>query len=117
MTRKAFSSLLAVCLLLALGLMTSAATEEKAPELPKVAKGSVRASMEVGYCCGGCAAKVEDAVGALKGVTFVNADVPTKTCTVDYKEKEIKLQKIKDTILALGYSVDGVEPSAPHGEG
>jgi copper chaperone CopZ len=84
--------------------------EDEKPALPKVAKGCVRSTMEVNFCCEGCASNAREAVEGLKGVAFVATDLETKQLTVDYKEKQISLRKIKDAILAAGYSVDGEEP-------
>jgi copper chaperone len=94
-------------------------TEEKAkpklPKLPPVAKGCVRSTFAVEYCCAhGCPPRTEEAVLGLKGVAYVKADYATATCTVDYREKEVTTAQIKDAILELGYVVDGQQPQTPH---
>jgi copper chaperone CopZ len=92
-------------------------TKPKAKKLPAVAKGSTRTALNVEMCCAeGCPVHIHGALDEMKGVTFVHTDFATKTVTVDYVEKEVKLQAIKDAILELGYPVDGVEPEVGHGE-
>ena len=108
-----FSAKLTVFLLLAFCLLATGIARvnaEDAPAAPKPAKGSVRASLAVDFCCEGCASTVREVVTALKGVTYAATDVETKVLTVDYREKQVTLRKIKDAILAAGYSVDGEQP-------
>lgn len=57
-----------------------------------------------GMTCGGCASKVQKVVGALAGVTGVDADPATGRVTVD-TETAVGSDAIKNAVEAAGYRV------------
>ncbi len=54
--------------------------------------------------CNHCKAAIEDAVGALSGVSSVSVDVPAKTVTID---GDAPLATITEAIVDAGYDVAG----------
>ncbi|NKY59448.1 heavy-metal-associated domain-containing protein [Nocardia flavorosea] len=57
-----------------------------------------------GMTCGGCASKVRTEVGALAGVTGVDADPATGRVAVD-AGSEVGLDAIRNAVEAAGYRV------------
>ena len=53
--------------------------------------------------CGHCVMRVKKVVGALTGVSAVDADANTKDVTVTYDPSVVKLEAIKDALAAAGY--------------
>lgn len=58
-----------------------------------------------GMMCTHCEGKVNKAVGALEGVTFVGANHDKNLVEVTFDENKVSLQKIKDVISEQGYEV------------
>ena len=59
-----------------------------------------------GMMCSHCESRVNKAVGALDGVTFVSADHDKKIVEVTFDENKVSLQQIKDVIIDQGYEVE-----------
>ncbi|WP_249643784.1 heavy-metal-associated domain-containing protein [Nocardia sputi] len=57
-----------------------------------------------GMTCGGCASKVRTALGALDGVSAVDADPATGRVTVE-SGKEVDPDAIANAVEAAGYRV------------
>ena len=58
-----------------------------------------------GMMCSHCEGRVNKAVGALDGVTFVSANHDKKIVEVTFDENKVSLQEIKDAITEQGYEV------------
>ncbi|HHY41889.1 MAG TPA: copper chaperone CopZ [Thermoanaerobacterales bacterium] len=58
-----------------------------------------------GMSCGHCKGAVEKAVGALPGVSKVEADVENGKVEVSYNPSKVKLNDIKQAIEDAGYDV------------
>lgn len=58
-----------------------------------------------GMACSHCERAINEAVGELKGVKEVSANVDRKTVIVTFDEGLVTLQKIKETIEEEGYDV------------
>jgi copper chaperone CopZ len=59
--------------------------------------------------CEMCKERIEKNVNKLEGIKSSNLDVPSKVFTVKYDEKEVDLDKIRNTISKLGYDADEVK--------
>lgn len=57
--------------------------------------------------CDHCKTSLEDAVGALGGVSTVAVDVPNATIDVAFDDAAVSLDTIKTTIEEQGYAVFG----------
>jgi copper chaperone len=55
--------------------------------------------------CGHCVATVKNAVGALAGVTSVEADVATKRVEIDFDPSRVSLAQIEAALDEAGYPV------------
>jgi copper ion binding protein len=55
--------------------------------------------------CGHCVASVKDAVGALPGVTSVEADESTKRVEIDFDPGRVSLAQIEAALDEAGYPV------------
>jgi P-type Cu+ transporter len=63
-----------------------------------------RAHLEItGMSCATCSGSVEDAVGALKGVSSASANYATDEGTIEYDPEETSLAAIYDAIAEAGY--------------
>lgn len=60
-----------------------------------------------GMTCNSCVRNIEDTLMDIKGVDKVKVDFVREFAKVKYKKSLISEDKIKDSILNLGYSVDG----------
>lgn len=56
--------------------------------------------------CGHCKMSIENAAGALEGVSSITADPDTKKVEVAYDENTVSLDAIKQAITAAGYPVE-----------
>lgn len=59
-----------------------------------------------GMSCEHCVKAVEGNVGALKGVTSVKVNLKANTVDIEFNNKEVSLDKIKETIDDQGYDVE-----------
>jgi copper chaperone CopZ len=59
--------------------------------------------------CNDCRERIEGKLNYTKGIKFAELDMETKKVTVKYTSKKISLQKIKETIAAIGYDADEVK--------
>ena len=57
--------------------------------------------------CDHCKNSLEDAVGALGGVSRVEVSIPATTIDVSYEDGSVSLDTIKETIENQGYAVFG----------
>jgi copper chaperone CopZ len=55
--------------------------------------------------CGHCVASVKNALGALPGVTSVEADADTKRVEIDFDPGRVSLAQIEATLDEAGYPV------------
>ncbi|MBK7233054.1 MAG: heavy-metal-associated domain-containing protein [Saprospiraceae bacterium] len=53
--------------------------------------------------CNGCASTITKKISELSGVENVKVDVENDEVTVDYSATQTNLDKIKSTLLGLGY--------------
>jgi len=58
-----------------------------------------------GMSCAACASRIEKMVQKLVGVNTVNVNLATEKLFVEYDEKQVSLDKIKNIITNLGYEV------------
>ena len=56
--------------------------------------------------CGGCSAKIENALVKLEGVESVSIDVPTRVLNMDYDPDVISLDDVREEVVALGYDIE-----------
>lgn len=61
-----------------------------------------------GMKCMGCANRVKNALGSIKGLKHIDVDLENKCATFTYK-KEIDNDLITNTINELGFKVTGIE--------
>lgn len=54
--------------------------------------------------CGGCAAKVKNALTAVKGVEDVTVDLPTKSVKVSYDAAQTDVDKLKEAFYGIKYA-------------
>jgi copper chaperone CopZ len=59
--------------------------------------------------CNDCKDRIEGKLNYTKGIKFAELDMETKKVTIKYSSKKISLQKIKETIAAIGYDADEVK--------
>lgn len=59
-----------------------------------------------GMMCSHCEGRVNKAVGALDGVYFVSADKDRGVVEVDFDEKRLNVEKIKEVIAEQGYEAE-----------
>lgn len=59
-----------------------------------------------GMSCKHCVKAVEENVGQLTGVEKVTVQLDKGTVNVSYKEDQVSIDKIKDTIEDQGYDVE-----------
>lgn len=59
-----------------------------------------------GMSCGHCVNSIEGSVGKLNGVSKVNVHLENGTVDVEFNDKEVTLEKIKETIDEQGYDVN-----------
>jgi copper chaperone CopZ len=64
--------------------------------------------MQTSAKCNDCKERIEGKLNYTKGIKFAELDMETKKVTVKYASKKISLQKIKETIAAIGYDADDV---------
>lgn len=57
--------------------------------------------------CNHCKMAIENAVGALDGVSKVEVDVEGKTVTLSYDDKAVAEETVLDTLAKEGYPVAG----------
>jgi len=76
--------------------------------VPECSKGAVNTVLKVaGMSCGHCKAAVEKAVGALPGISKVEAYVKEGKVEVSYDPSKVGLDDIKKAIEDAGYDVEG----------
>ncbi len=56
--------------------------------------------------CNHCKMTIENAVKGFSSVTYINANPDTKKVIVEFDEKEISLDEIKQAIADAGYEVN-----------
>lgn len=59
--------------------------------------------------CGHCVSTVQNAVGALEGVDFVQADVDTKRVTVRFDPERVSQARIEAVLEDEGYPVAKID--------
>ena len=59
-----------------------------------------------GMSCSHCVNSVEGSVGELNGVSKVKVHLENGTVDVEFNDKEVSLDKIKETIDDQGYEVN-----------
>lgn len=59
-----------------------------------------------GMSCGHCVNSIEGSVGELNGVSKVKVHLENGTVDVEFNDKEVTLEKIKETIDDQGYDVN-----------
>lgn len=55
--------------------------------------------------CSNCVDMVRSSVGAIKGVENVKIDSDSKSVSVDYDDKMVNEQQIKNAVTEMGYTV------------
>ncbi len=58
-----------------------------------------------GISCSHCVMSIENAVGALKGVSSVKVDLKNKKTKLEFDPEQISLEEIKEVIEDQGYEV------------
>ncbi len=65
-----------------------------------------------GMTCAACARRIEKAVGKLPGVEQASVNLTSEKLHVEYDSGRLTLDKIKETITALGYGAEEIAASA-----
>ena len=60
-----------------------------------------------GMTCNACVKRIEKKVFQLKGVEKVKVDLTNNKATVNFDEKKVSLNQIKEEITDLGYKLEG----------
>ena len=55
--------------------------------------------------CAGCSASVEQKLSALGGVRSAAVNLPSRTALIDYDERQITLEQMKDALGKIGYDM------------
>ena len=55
--------------------------------------------------CAGCAASVEQKLNAISGIRSATVNLPARTALIDYDEKQVTLEQIKDELGKIGYDM------------
>jgi len=58
-----------------------------------------------GMSCGHCVKAVEGSVGSLKGISSVKVDLKGAKVDIEFNEKEVSVDQMKETIEDQGYDV------------
>ncbi|BCG60397.1 copper chaperone CopZ [Paenibacillus sp. URB8-2] len=58
-----------------------------------------------GMSCNHCVHSIDGAVNKLSGIEWVKVNLRDQDVTVEFKESEVTLDQIKDTIEEQGYDV------------
>ena len=86
-----------------ISLITSCATSKNSePAKPT-------AYIQTNAQCGDCKERIEDVLNFEKGIIYSNMDLDTKIVEVKYNSNKTSIEKIKNTIAAIGYDADEVE--------
>ena len=59
----------------------------------------------LGMMCAGCAASVEQKLNAISGIRAATVNLPARTALIDYDEKQVTLEQIKDELGKIGYDM------------
>lgn len=59
----------------------------------------------IGMACSACSANVERKLNSLEGVNSASVSLPARTATIEYDDKVITLQQMKEEISAIGYDM------------
>ncbi|MCH2235570.1 MAG: cation transporter [Crocinitomicaceae bacterium] len=84
--------------------MTSFGQTEKPSKFKEV-------TYDVSAVCKMCKDRIEKELNYTKGVVFCEVDLAAGNVTVKYKLKQITGEKIRDILVNMGYTTDGVERS------
>ncbi|PWH81337.1 heavy-metal-associated domain-containing protein [Brumimicrobium oceani] len=87
----------------AISLLTSCATS-KSSETTKPT-----AYIQTNAQCGDCKERIEGVLNFEKGIIYSNMDLDTKIVEVKYNANKTSLEKIRNTIAAIGYNADDVK--------
>ncbi|OHD63315.1 MAG: hypothetical protein A2176_00300 [Spirochaetes bacterium RBG_13_51_14] len=60
-----------------------------------------------GMSCNHCKMTIEKAVKELSGIMYINADPDSKKVTVEFDDKSVTIDDIKNSIQNAGYTVEG----------
>ncbi len=58
-----------------------------------------------GIHCDHCKSSIEGALNQLPGVTTAEVSVPERTVTVDYDERQVTIESLRDAVIEQGYDV------------
>ncbi len=59
----------------------------------------------IGMACSACSANVERKLNSLNGVSSASVSLPARTATIEYDERVISLEQMKEEISAIGYDM------------
>lgn len=66
-------------------------------------------TFEVKGNCGMCKSRIEKAVNQVKGVKYVNWDIPSKNLTVVHDERKCTILDIKEAVGNVGHDTEAVK--------
>lgn len=72
------------------------------------AGGSETLVLKTSAVCGGCKTRIEAAVNELPGIKTATVDLTNGSLTVEYKDKKISADDIKNAVSMAGYSANEV---------
>ena len=59
----------------------------------------------LGMMCAGCSASVEQKLNSLNGIRSAAVNLPARTALIDYDERLITLEQMKDELGKIGYDM------------
>lgn len=74
--------------------------------------GKEEIKIQTNLDCEMCKKKIEDYMAFEKGVTAIEADVPSKIVTIEFRTKRTDEQKLVDAIKKLGYEAEVIKEPA-----
>ncbi len=99
------------------GSVASAAVERpisvRAPHAISGSRGDPVRLEVGGMTCGGCAAALESALGALPGVRSATASYEKGEALVEYDPERIRLEKLVEAVKEAGFTIEAVTATIP----
>lgn len=59
----------------------------------------------LGMMCAGCSARVEQKLNAIEGIASASVSLPTRTALVEYDERRVSLEQMKEELAKIGYDM------------
>ncbi|MEN9699195.1 MAG: hypothetical protein RLZZ301_393 [Bacteroidota bacterium] len=73
---------------------------------PLLAQKTMVIHIQTSAQCGDCKARIENALNQSKGVVYAELNLDTKVLEVKYKTAKTSPEKLRESVVALGYDAD-----------